>query len=88
MTLAESSQLNATLYYRSLKSVYNNITAIKLMLKSSWLTLSLNVKGIKSIFVVGSIRDRMFLPQVLFVCTSGKEWGRGLKPWKTENLIN
>ena len=32
------------------------------------------------------IRDRRFLPQVLFVCTSGKEGGRGLKPRKTENL--
>ena len=32
------------------------------------------------------LRDRRFLPQVLFVCTSGKEGGRGLKPWKTENL--
>ena len=32
------------------------------------------------------VRDRWFLPQVLFVCTSGKEGGRGLKPWKTENL--
>ena len=32
------------------------------------------------------IRDRRILPQVLFVCTSGKGGGRGLKPWKTENL--
>ena len=35
---------------------------------------------------VALVRDCRFLPQVLFVCTSGKEGGRGLKPWKTKKL--